>query len=181
MVIMSGPWIGERRMRKLCDKAFSHPLYFLGQQPSPLPSECLKEDVVCSELLCTFSTAALSLQKPSPWTVCLHAAQHWLYDKHSLGWSIVRTAHKEPLPLWDISNTFSAQGCHLVARTPIVLEKMHWSCLIIDWKIIRRPSITFTIFCPLFIPRRPLLLSSEFGLSFSQLFDTGLLWWFVAL
>lgn len=83
MFISSGPRIGERRRRKLCDKEFSHPLYFLGQQPSPLPSECLKEDVMCSERLCTFSTAALSLQKRSPRTVCLHTAQHWLHDKQA--------------------------------------------------------------------------------------------------
>lgn len=72
-----GLWIGEGRGWKLCDKPFSHPLYFRGQQPSPLP-----EDAVWSERACTFSAAALSLQKFSPWTVCLQAAQHWLYCKN---------------------------------------------------------------------------------------------------
>lgn len=105
---------GEGWGWRLCDKPFSHPLYFRGQQPSPLP-----EDAVWSERACTFSATALSLQKFSPWTVCLQAAQHWLYCKKSKtgGWSMEHTAQTGTLLIAS-----SAQGCHLVAPTSTVLK-----------------------------------------------------------
>lgn len=106
-----GLWIGgEGRGWKLCDKPFSHPLYFRGQRPSPLP-----EDAVWSERACTFSAAALSLQKFSPWTVCLQAAQHWLYCKNQrLEAEVWNTQLKRELRLSLWGDAFSAQGCHLV-------------------------------------------------------------------
>lgn len=85
----------EGREWKLCDKPFSHPLYFRGQQPSPL-----LEDAVWSERACTFSATALSLQKFSPWTVCLQAVQHWLYcTNQSLEAEVWNTQLKQELCL----------------------------------------------------------------------------------
>lgn len=72
----------RRQRRKLSDKPFSHPLFPSGaDDPRHFQASIFKEDVVSLERLCSFSAAALSLQKLSPWTVCLRAAQHWLWGQ----------------------------------------------------------------------------------------------------
>ncbi len=127
MVIVIGPWIGERRMREVVWQAVQSPLLLPGPTTLTTSRRVSLKRMLCSELLCTFSTTALSLQKLSPWTVCLQAAQHWLYGNSlSVGWSTtVHTDHTGILAvtLGDTLNALSAQGCHLVAPNSVMLEK----------------------------------------------------------
>lgn len=161
----------EGREWKLCDKPFSHPLYFRGQQPSPL-----LEDAVWSERACTFSAAALSLQKFSPWTVCLQAVQHWLYcTNQSLEAEVWNTQLKQELclSLWGdgfLCSRLSSSGSDFnSAQRLTTTTKKRCTCVSV--------SITEVSNAPL--PHLP--LEAEVGLSFTQLWEVGVRLWFVAL
>lgn len=87
----------KRLMRKLCDKAFNHPLYFLGQQPSPLPDECVKKNAL------HFLSHNLRISKALPHKL-------FVYKLHRID-CIATTLQR----IAGFLRRFFAQGCHLVA------------------------------------------------------------------
>lgn len=165
-----GLWIGGAGGGwKLCDKPFSHPLYFRGQQPSPLP-----EDAVWSERACAFSAAALSLQKFSPWTVCLQPAEHWLHCKNQrLEAERWNTRLKQELCLsqrrWRfLCSRLSSSGSDFNTAQRLKKKK---HALVLLYPSLQCQTLRFLI--------SP--LDSGVGLSFTRLWEVGVRLWFVAL
>lgn len=165
-------WKGERRTRKLCDKTFSHPLYFLGRQPSSLPCDCLKEDVMCSELLCTFSTTALSLQTPLN---CLFTSCRPLIVQKTvciLEYSTYITHRNCGHRFHFLCSRLSSSGTMFSQ-----CEKENTQDVLYPWLQNNGVSLITRCYPPAFLPLvfwGFLCFFSEHGLSFTQLCEMGL-------